>query len=73
MTLYEITGDANWTEKSRNLANLVARWTTSYDYELPAHTELAKRILQAYREGVDGHFSAYADYILGIVHRESLP
>ncbi|MEN6424127.1 MAG: hypothetical protein ABFE13_02095 [Phycisphaerales bacterium] len=42
MTLYEVTGDANWLEKSRNLANLVATWTTSYDYELPAHTELAK-------------------------------
>ncbi len=42
MTLYEVTGDAKWLEKSRNLANLVATWTTSYDYELPPQTELAR-------------------------------
>lgn len=40
MTLYEITGDARWLEKSRNLANLLATWTVSYDYELPRNTEL---------------------------------
>ncbi|MGE5294574.1 MAG: hypothetical protein ACM3VT_07085, partial [Solirubrobacterales bacterium] len=42
MTLYEVTGEAKWLEKSRNLANLVSTWTTSYDYELPPQTELAK-------------------------------
>jgi len=42
MTLYEVTGDVKWLERSRNLANLVATWTTSYDYELPPHTELAQ-------------------------------
>jgi len=42
MTLYETTGDAKWLERSRHLANLVATWTTSYDYELPPDTELAK-------------------------------
>jgi hypothetical protein len=40
MTLYEITGDRQWLEKSRQLANLVATWTVSYDYELPRTTEL---------------------------------
>lgn len=42
MVLYEITGDTKWFEKSRQLANLVATWTTSYDYELPAETELGR-------------------------------
>ncbi len=40
MTLYETTGEQRWLEMSRNLANLVATWTVSYDYELPKHTEL---------------------------------
>jgi lantibiotic modifying enzyme len=40
MALYEITGDRAWLEKSRNLANLVATWTVSFDYELPKFTEL---------------------------------
>jgi hypothetical protein len=40
MALYELTGDKAWLEKSRNLANLVATWTVSYDYELPGFTEL---------------------------------
>ena len=40
MALYEVTGDAAWLEKSRNVANLVATWTVSYDYELPTNTEL---------------------------------
>lgn len=40
MTLYEITRDRQWLEKSRQLANLVATWTVSYDYELPKTTEL---------------------------------
>jgi hypothetical protein len=42
MTLYEVTGDVKWLQKSRNLANLCATWTVSYDYELPANTELAQ-------------------------------
>ena len=40
MALYEVTGDKAWLEKSRNLANLIATWTVSYDYELPKTTEL---------------------------------
>ena len=40
MALYEVTGDGAWLEKSRNLANLAATWTVSYDYELPKFTEL---------------------------------
>jgi lysophospholipase L1-like esterase len=40
MALYETTGDPAWLEKSRNLANLAATWTVSYDYELPKFTEL---------------------------------
>ncbi len=42
MVLYEITGDRQWLEKSRNLANLLATWVVSYDYELPPETELAQ-------------------------------
>ncbi len=42
MALYEITGEPEWLEKSRNLANLCATWTTSYDYQLPEETELGK-------------------------------
>ena len=42
MTLYEITGEKQWLDKSRNLANLVATWTTSFDYLLPPNTELAR-------------------------------
>ncbi len=42
MVLYELTGDAMWLERSRNLANLCATWTVSYDYELPRDTELAR-------------------------------
>lgn len=42
MALYEITEDKQWLEKSRNLANLTATWTTSYDYELPEETELGR-------------------------------
>ena len=42
MTLYEVTGEFEWLEKSRDLANLCATWTTSYDYELPDETELGR-------------------------------
>ncbi len=42
MVLYETTGNKKWLEMSRNLANLAATWTVSYDYELPKETELAK-------------------------------
>lgn len=42
MTLYETTGEKKWLEKSRQLANLVATWTTSYDYELLPETELGR-------------------------------
>ncbi len=40
MALYETTGEKRWLEMSRNLANLVATWTVSYDYQLPKTTEL---------------------------------
>lgn len=40
MAIYETTGERRWLEMSRNAANLVATWTTSYDYELPKSTEL---------------------------------
>jgi len=40
MALYEATGESRWLEMSRNLANLAATWTVSYDYELPKNTEL---------------------------------
>lgn len=42
MALYEVTGDKQWLEKSRQLANLLATWVVSYDYELPKHTELGQ-------------------------------
>lgn len=42
LTLYETTSDRQWLERSRQLAHLVATWTTSYDYQLPADTELAR-------------------------------
>jgi hypothetical protein len=40
--LHDVTGDKAWLEKSRNLANLAATWTASYDYELPKFTALGK-------------------------------
>ncbi len=43
MALYDVTGDKAWLEKSRNLANLAASWTVSYDYELPKFTALGAR------------------------------
>jgi uncharacterized protein YyaL (SSP411 family) len=43
MALYDMTGQREWLEKSRQLANLCATWTVSFDYILPAHTTLAKR------------------------------
>jgi lantibiotic modifying enzyme len=42
MALYEVTADMKWLEKSRNVANLLATWVTSYDYELLPNTELAQ-------------------------------
>jgi hypothetical protein len=42
MALYETTGDTRWLEKSRHLANLLATWTVSHDYQLPPNTELAQ-------------------------------
>ncbi|MDR3688031.1 MAG: hypothetical protein P4L46_01540 [Fimbriimonas sp.] len=40
MALYDVTGDRAWLLKSRQLANLAATWTVSYDYELPKFTAL---------------------------------
>jgi hypothetical protein len=40
MALYEVTGGKVWLEKCRQVSNLVATWTVSYDYELPKSTEL---------------------------------
>lgn len=42
MELYEVTGDIKWLYKSRDLANLTASWTVSFDYELPHYTQYAK-------------------------------
>ena len=42
MALYDVTGDRAWLDKSRQLANLAATWTVSYDYELPKFTALGK-------------------------------
>ena len=42
VALYEVTGDKAWLEKARNILNLQASWTTSFDYELPKFTELGR-------------------------------
>ena len=42
MALHEVTGEAQWLDKSRNLANLLATWITSYDYALPPGSELGQ-------------------------------
>ncbi|GAB3665726.1 hypothetical protein GCM10028791_41530 [Echinicola sediminis] len=42
MCLYEVTGEQHWLDKSRDLANLSATWTVSFDYQLPSDTLLAK-------------------------------
>lgn len=42
MTLYEVTGERHWLEKSSDLANLSATWTASFDYRLPVNTPLGK-------------------------------
>jgi len=42
MALYEVTGERRWLEKSRQLANLLATWVVSYDYQLPPGTELER-------------------------------
>jgi len=40
MAVHEVSGEMRWLEMSRNVANLVATWTVSHDYELPKSTEL---------------------------------
>ena len=40
MAVHEVSGELRWLEMSRNVANLVATWTVSHDYELPKTTEL---------------------------------
>ena len=55
MALYETTGDRQWLEKSRALANLTATWVVSYDYELPPDTELARLGAKAGRRGLGEH------------------
>jgi hypothetical protein len=42
MALHEVTSDQQWLEKSRHVANLLATWVVSYDYELPKNTELGR-------------------------------
>ena len=42
MTMYELTGEKHWLKKCRDLANLCATWTVSFDYQLPSNTALAK-------------------------------
>lgn len=42
MTLYEVTNESQWLEKTKELADLCATWTVSFDYQLPATTPLAK-------------------------------
>lgn len=42
MTLYEITGDEQYLEKTKQLADYTASWTVSFPYVLPQNTPLAK-------------------------------
>lgn len=42
MTLYEVTGEKHYLERSAGLANLCATWTVSFPYRLPEETQLAK-------------------------------
>lgn len=42
MSLYEATGEKAYLERSADLANLCATWTTSFPYRLPADTPLGK-------------------------------
>jgi hypothetical protein len=35
VTLYEVTGDREWLEMGKTVANLGATWTVSYDYQFP--------------------------------------
>lgn len=42
MTLYEITGDEHYLEKTKQLADYTASWTVSFPYVLPQNTALAK-------------------------------
>ena len=42
VTLFEVTGDKQFLDMSRNVANLAATWVVSYDYELPKETELGR-------------------------------
>lgn len=42
ITLYENTGEEQYLQQARDLANLCATWTVSFDYRLPEETPLAK-------------------------------
>lgn len=35
VTLYDVTGDAEWLKLAKTVANLGATWTVSYDYQFP--------------------------------------
>lgn len=41
-TLYEVTGQSQWLDRTIDLANLCATWTVSFDYRLPGNTPLAR-------------------------------
>lgn len=40
--LYELTRKPEWLDRTRDLANLCATWTVSFDYVLPENTELGQ-------------------------------
>ena len=42
MVLYEVTGDNNWLERSREMANQCATWVVSYDFRFPEQSTFAK-------------------------------
>lgn len=42
MALYYKTSDKQWLERARNVANIAATWTISYDYVFPANSTIGK-------------------------------
>lgn len=42
ITLYEATGEPRYLNQAKDLANLCATWTVSFDYRLPKETPLAR-------------------------------
>ena len=42
MALYYATSDKQWLDMARNVANIAATWTLSYDYQFPVNSTISK-------------------------------